>query len=77
MTDPKAVKLLRTKANSLAMLLASTDELNHLKMLDSGNTIPDSEKVANTAKGLGFTMPTTYNADAPSPLPADAPARSV
>lgn len=54
------MKSLRTKAHCLAILLRSTDELNHLKMLDSGNTIDDSEKVANTAKGLGFTMPDVY-----------------
>jgi len=43
------------------MLVSSTDELNRLKMLDTGNFIEDSEKVANTAKGLGFTMPDVYD----------------
>ena len=58
--DKQKIKILRTKANSLSMLLSSSDELKELLIMDSGNRLSDAEKVQNTARGLGFAMPEVF-----------------
>lgn len=48
---------MRELANGYALMVSSNSELNYLLSLDTGATLNESEKVANTAEKLGFIMP--------------------